>query len=206
MEHFYPYFDVVKTDWTAELPIALGAAAEDKDADAFGITLRKVVAALHDGHGNVTPGAAAINLPPILWTWADGRIVVLAASGVDGINPGDALVSIDGKPALEALGEIESLDSGATPQWVRYRALGELLARAPGASVRHLRWKPARRAGYAQSPHAAVRPAVSTGAGAAAGQSERTGTRHLLSRSEPHYGCRLRRCPPLAGQGEGHRF
>jgi C-terminal processing protease CtpA/Prc len=135
MEHFYPYFDVVKTDWTAELPVALGAAAEDKDADAFGITLRKVVAALHDGHGNVTPGAAAIN-PPILWTWADGRIVVLAASGVDGINPGDALVSIDGKPALEALDEIESLDSGATPQWVRYRALGELLARAPGASVR----------------------------------------------------------------------
>jgi C-terminal processing protease CtpA/Prc len=135
MEHFYPYFDVVKTDWGAELPAALGAAAEDRDADAFGITLRKMVAALHDGHGNVNPGAATLN-QPILWTWAEGRIVVLATNGVDGISPGDTLVSIDGKPALEAFGEIESLDSGATLQFVRYRALGELLARARGATVR----------------------------------------------------------------------
>ena len=135
MEHFYPYFDVVKTDWAAELPVALSAAAENKDADEFGITLRKMVAALHDGHGNVAPGAATFN-QPILWTWAEGRIVVLATNGVNGVSSGDALISIDGKPALEALGEIESLDSGATPQFIRYRALGELLARPRGATAR----------------------------------------------------------------------
>ena len=96
----------LKTDWAAELPVArLSAAAENKDADEFGITLRKMVAALHDGHGNVGPGAATFN-QPILWTWAEGRIVVLATNGVDGISSGDALVSIDGKPALEALHEV----------------------------------------------------------------------------------------------------
>jgi len=135
MQHFYPYFDVVQTDWAAVLPATLGAAAEDKDADAFGVTLRRMVAALHDGHGGVSAGIATPN-QPILWTWTQGRIVALAVNGVDEILPGDALVSIDGKPALKAVRETESLTSGATMQFVRYRALGELLARAPGATVR----------------------------------------------------------------------
>ncbi|MCH8146815.1 MAG: hypothetical protein IH987_02340, partial [Planctomycetes bacterium] len=52
-QHFYPYFDVVHADWPAELRRALTAAANDSDERAFLDTLRRLVAALHDGHGRV---------------------------------------------------------------------------------------------------------------------------------------------------------
>jgi hypothetical protein len=34
-QHFYPYFDVVKTDWAAELPKALRTAATDPGPAEF---------------------------------------------------------------------------------------------------------------------------------------------------------------------------
>ena len=48
-QHFYPYFDVVGTDWTAQLPVALRRAAEDRDVIAFERTLQRLVARLRDG-------------------------------------------------------------------------------------------------------------------------------------------------------------
>src|SRR5450755_1761266 len=55
--HFYPYFDIGKTDWDAVLPVALRAAAAAKDGAEFLTTLLKMVAALKDGHGRVTYSA-----------------------------------------------------------------------------------------------------------------------------------------------------
>src|SRR5262249_23473297 len=52
-QNFYPYFDVVGTDWPRELEKALTAAATDADERAFRTTLLHLVAALHDGHGRV---------------------------------------------------------------------------------------------------------------------------------------------------------
>ena len=45
-EHFYPYFDVVHTDWPAARAVALRAAATDSSADQFDATLERLVAAL----------------------------------------------------------------------------------------------------------------------------------------------------------------
>ena len=53
MQHFYPYFDVVGSDWDAALRSALTAAAEDADEIAYLHTLQQLVGQLHDGHGNV---------------------------------------------------------------------------------------------------------------------------------------------------------
>jgi C-terminal processing protease CtpA/Prc len=129
-QHFYPYFDVVKTDWPAELRRALSTAATDADAQAFLSTLRRLVAALHDGHGNVyqssSQGTAA--QLPLLWDWVEDQLVITrVAEGKAGeLKPGDVVVSINGRPAREALAEAESLASGATPQWVRWTALRRL--------------------------------------------------------------------------------
>ena len=54
LRHFYPYFDVVKTDWPAALPEALRSAATDRDEQAFLGTMRRMVAELRDGHGGVS--------------------------------------------------------------------------------------------------------------------------------------------------------
>jgi C-terminal processing protease CtpA/Prc len=128
-QHFYPYFDVVKTDWPAELRTALEKAATDTDERAFLDTLRRLVAGLHDGHGNVfLPGGADKFYPPLRWDWIEDRLVVtrVAPKGAGDLKPGDVVTKINGRPAAEALADKEQLISAATPQFKRYRALLEL--------------------------------------------------------------------------------
>lgn len=124
-QYFYPYFDVAKTHWAAELPRALRAAATDADAESFRQTLAALVAALKDGHGGV-----AISLPrctlPLTGTWADQKLVVTAAPPSGPLRSGDIVRSINGKPAAEALAERAALISRATPQWIRWNALNQL--------------------------------------------------------------------------------
>lgn len=140
-QHFYPYFDVVETDWPAALREALTAAATDRDEMAFLDTLRALVAHLHDGHGNV----ALLSLDwtrysslPLTLRWIDGGLAVTATvPGKAGkIRPGDVIVSMDGVPAAEAVAKRERLTSGATPQWRRWVAVNRLGRGLTGETVK----------------------------------------------------------------------
>ena len=132
-QHFYPYFDVVQTDWPASLRGALTAAAEDRDERAFANTLRRLVADLHDGHGSVSGGPVARARLPLAWDWIEGKLVVTDVSpGETAVRPGDVIEAIDGTPAAAAVAAEERLVSAATPQWRRYRALGQLLQGSAG--------------------------------------------------------------------------
>jgi hypothetical protein len=138
-EHFYPYFDVVAANWPAELRRALLSAATDPDARAFRDTLRRLVAALHDGHGTVQwiqEGRPA-HLP-LRWEWVEDRLVVTEVDRERGagIQRGDVVTAIDGRPVREAIAAEEALISAATPQWLRYRALDDLLLGPTGSRVR----------------------------------------------------------------------
>jgi C-terminal processing protease CtpA/Prc len=134
MQHFYPYFDVVQTDWPQALTTALTSAATDRDAAEFLSTLRRMMAALHDGHGRVTMDRGTSDgrttvASPVGWDWVEGRLVITDVPGVRGqaIERGDAVVAINGKPVSEALREAEAGISAATPQWLLARALGTAL-------------------------------------------------------------------------------
>ena len=125
-QHFYPYFDVVQTDWPAALRRALSSAATDKDDWAFVDTLRRLLAALHDGHGSVYYPNKAVRLP-LLFDWVEDQLVVTkAAEGAGELRRGDVILSIDGRPAREALAAAEELISAATPQWRRHVGVGRL--------------------------------------------------------------------------------
>jgi len=135
-EHFYPYFDVVAADWPGELRRALRSAAADADERAFLDTLRRLVAALHDGHGTVVSRSAGRpSHLPLLWDWVEDRLVVTAvdAERGGGVQRGDVVTAIDGRPAKEAIAAEEELTSAATPQWRRHRALEALLLGPPGS-------------------------------------------------------------------------
>jgi len=137
LKHFYPYFDVVKTDWDAVWPEAMRAAASDRDGVAFYTIIRRMVAKLNDGHGNVSfTGAPPSASLPILASWIEGKYIVTAVgSAADGqLKPGDEIVALDGKPAAAALADLEQLISGATPQWKRYRSANEALMGPRGQS------------------------------------------------------------------------
>ena len=149
-QHFYPYFDVVQTDWPAALREALTSAATDRDELAFLDTLRVLVARLKDGHGNVglmTQDWQKYAALPFALRWIEDRPPVIAVAAVvpgkaDRIRPGDVILSLDGVPAAEALARRERLTSGATPQWIRWNAVNRLSRGLIGESAR-LRIQPA---------------------------------------------------------------
>ncbi len=125
-QHFYPYFDVVKTDWSAALRTALGEAATATNEREFADSVRRMVTGLRDGQARVTAlGDSDLQFtPPVALASVDGGIVVVSAEPSSGVAPGDVIVAVDGTPAPMALEGKESLISGATPQWIRSRAAG----------------------------------------------------------------------------------
>ncbi|MBI3406834.1 MAG: hypothetical protein HY040_00575, partial [Planctomycetes bacterium] len=128
-QHFYPYFDAVQTDWPAELRKALKAAATDPNERAFLDTLRRLVAALHDGHGRVNQGGFRYQetfRPPFQWDWVEERLAIVHAPADADLKPGDVVTKIEGRPAPEVIAQREELISSATPQYRRYVALAEL--------------------------------------------------------------------------------
>ncbi len=141
-EHFYPYFDVVAADWPAELQRALSSAATDRDERAFLNTLRRLVAALHDGHGSVgLVNAGPRYHLPLLWEWVEDQLVVTEVDREHGggVQRGDVVTAIGGRPTREAIAAEEELVSAATPQWRRQRALDALLLGPAGSARLDLR-------------------------------------------------------------------
>ena len=125
-QHFYPYFDAVKTDWPLVLKESLTAAATDSSEKTFLNTLRHMVAKLHDGHGGVYhPSDRPAFAIPAIFGWIEDRLVVtqVAPQAAKELQPGDVILKIDGKDAAKALAEAEMLISGATPQWRRHISL-----------------------------------------------------------------------------------
>ena len=136
-QHFYPYFDVVKTDWSEVLPQTLKSAATDASEKDFARTLKLMVEQLHDGHGNVIyQSNSSIGALPVVLRWIENRMVISARSKDAGdAQVGDIVVKIDGKPSLQALAETESLVSSATPQFKRFAALKSLREGANDSAV-----------------------------------------------------------------------
>ena len=129
-EHFYPYFDVVKTDWLAARTAALRSAAIDPNSNAFDATMDRLIAALHDGHGRANRSSRSLATADVQLTWAEGHVIVTSvgdAIGARGVRRGDEVIGVDGREIRDVLADKTSRISGATPQWVRWRAVSELL-------------------------------------------------------------------------------
>ena len=125
LEHFYPYFDVVGTDWDAALRDALGEAASAPDEAAYERALNRLIARLHDGHGMVgRVDHGGRTFLPVRPAWAGDELVVVGfVDEVRGrIEVGDAIVSIAGRTAADLLDAAREEISGATEGWVRHRS------------------------------------------------------------------------------------
>ncbi len=131
-QHFYPDFAEEPADWNAVLATTLSQAARDADERAFTTTLRRMTAALHDGHAQVF----AMNLTepdlPVMWDWIQGRLVVTRAAFGSDLHAGDIVDKIDGESVATLVTRIEPTISAATPQWKMTR-LQSYLKRQNGA-------------------------------------------------------------------------
>jgi C-terminal processing protease CtpA/Prc len=140
-QHFYPYFDVVETDWPRALVTALTAAATDADERAFVDTLRRLVTALHDGHGRVSHPRLIdrSHALPLAWALVDDKLVITHVVGQAadaGFKPGDSVVEVDGESIEKTLARMRALISSATPQFVRHILAFELRSGPDGSVVR----------------------------------------------------------------------
>jgi len=129
MQHFYPYFDVVETDWDAALPAALREAAENPDELAYLRTLHKLIAKLHDGHGFVFhPRLRVTKILPLTLAWAGTDLVVVGKddSVPSTIAIGDAILAIDDQSMTERCEELSPRISAATDGFRRTKLLSAL--------------------------------------------------------------------------------
>ena len=137
-QHFYPYFDIVKTDWPAALRDGLAEAAVDASDTAFDATLERLIAKLRDGHGNVFNAARPLSAPDVRLGWIENRVIVTAfgdSAAMRGIRVGDEITRVNGVPIADALRAREARVSGATPQWIRDVSLRRLLAGPRGTTI-----------------------------------------------------------------------
>lgn len=157
-QHFYPYFDVGPIDWLATLRPYLSDAATANEAD-FLFVLRRLVAELKDGHGQVNGGVQGFVSLPFSWDWIENSLVITRAAIAE-VQRGDVVTMVDGRTAEAALIEKEQAISGATPQWKRFRALS-VLAQGPADSEVVLQVRtgtaPARTVRLRRAPGAPVR-------------------------------------------------
>ncbi|MCA9648480.1 MAG: hypothetical protein KC501_01145 [Myxococcales bacterium] len=122
-QHFFPYFDVVDTDWSAVLDQALAEALLDADPAQTQETLEHMVAALHDGHGNVLPPDARDLLRvSVSFGRVEGKVVVLTAPEDEGLRRGDVVRRFEGRDVDEAIARAARRVSGS-PQWIEHRLL-----------------------------------------------------------------------------------
>jgi C-terminal processing protease CtpA/Prc len=130
-QHFFPYFDVVKTDWKASLTMALKDAYQDKTALDFLQTMRKFTADLKDGHIRVRlkGDKSSAYCAPILWDWIENKLVITAIydSTLKNLQIGDVVSTVNGVKAEEVYKNRGRYISAATEGWKRYRVCENLL-------------------------------------------------------------------------------
>ncbi len=119
LQHFFPYFDVVDTDWDQVLGETLRSTLTNERQKDFFVTLSRMVAKIEDGHG-VVYSETMYHLP--IRTELIENEIVVTVSNDEVLEKGDIIRKIDGKSAMEALNEIEERISGS-PHLRRHRAL-----------------------------------------------------------------------------------
>ncbi len=137
-QHFYPYWDVVASDWDRALEEGLAMAADAPDTPLTDV-LRSLVAKAQDGHSVVYSPSESIAGPPLAWAWIENKLIVteVSESVPDAIQVGAEVIRIDGLPVVAALAAVEDLAYGSTPHDRRSQAL-QLLWRGRYGSELHL--------------------------------------------------------------------
>lgn len=122
LQHFYPYFDVVKVDWNKELLQTLHHVYKGKTQPDYFVALSEMVAKLEDGHGIVYSNVIEQWGFPYMVDLIQNNVVVTESEDIRLFRKGDIIKSIDGRSAINVLKDHERLISGSS-QLKRYRAL-----------------------------------------------------------------------------------
>ncbi|NGP61060.1 S41 family peptidase [Paenibacillus thiaminolyticus] len=139
LQHFYPYFDVVKVDWEQALTDALQQSLKDQTADQFVQTMKQMLEKTGDGHSGMAYGfmnqkSDQVYLP-FRVEWLEEQVVITnVKEGID-LKPGDIILKLNGKSAKAYFKQLEKYIAGSE-QWKRSRAATEFLGGTVGKEAK----------------------------------------------------------------------
>lgn len=135
LQHFYPYFDVIKTNWERVLSETLTKAIHDKDRKEFLNTLRQMMAYLDDGHARVRDLLGKYGRLPIKLELVEGQVIVTYSEDTTEFSVGDVIIGFDEKNIHDELLQAESLISGSK-QWKQAIALEKICIGSQDSKVK----------------------------------------------------------------------
>ena len=135
VQHFYPYFEVVKVDWEEILFETLASALQDKSRDEFLTTLQKMMAYLNDGHAITKDLLAKYGRLPIKVDLVENQVIATYSEDTTEFKIGDILLEINEKNIQDILLKNENLISGSR-QWKKNRALEKICIGHQGSKVK----------------------------------------------------------------------
>ena len=122
INYFFPYKDLIGSDWDTILPKYIPKLEANVDAADYEMTVREMIAETHDSHVGVRNANASSEkigtyLPPISVRFIEGQTVVVKV--LDDKLPvkiGDVILSVDGEDIGKRRDYFERVTSGSTPQ------------------------------------------------------------------------------------------
>ncbi len=139
---FYPYLHLIG-DWDAVLPEFLARMEGAKTGAEYALTLAEMMTHVPDGHTNLW-GHPALDERfgdaglPFTTRWIEGAPVAVRVSDevkAAGIEPGDALVSVDGETIEAGIERLSRTVTASTPAALRSLTSRILLAGAAGSKA-----------------------------------------------------------------------
>jgi C-terminal processing protease CtpA/Prc len=123
-QHFYPYFDIAKTDWNEDLRMALKESYEAKDGAGYASLLKRLTSKLKDGHIYVSnPENKNFYFPPLAWTWAGKDLVVTSSTDKTlELKKGDVVKKINGEDVSLYFKRVNEHISSATEGYLKHRS------------------------------------------------------------------------------------
>lgn len=143
---FYPYLHLIG-DWDAVLPEFLGRMEEAKTFRDYALTMTEMMTHVADGHTGLW-GHPDVEQPfgdaglPIQARWTEGAAAVWRVSEEvkqAGIEPGDAILEVDGETVEARMERLGRYATASTETALRNRILGRFLLAGPAGSTAALK-------------------------------------------------------------------
>lgn len=133
--HFYPYFDVVGTDWESELGKALWKSYTDTDREDFQVTLEQMTAPLRDGHIFVR-GEKHLSAAGISWEFIEGQLVITQVCvPYYALKPGDIVTQVNGMAPAAYFDQVRSRISAGSKSSLEHKTAMMSLAGEYDSSI-----------------------------------------------------------------------
>ena len=121
INYFFPYKDLIGTNWNEILPKYIPQFEADKDAAEYRLTAGKMVAEIKDSHGFFRPptlkNPPVIFLPPTIEGYAQNQTYIRAVlDEKSGFKIGDVVLEVDGEPIAKILEKFTVRVAASTPQ------------------------------------------------------------------------------------------